>query len=89
MDANLCGQVDLYLCGHDHNRQWLEPTCGTEFMVMGTAAKTTGLVGRGNPVFFEDDSVEGFVWIELRDNQLTGEIWDRDGNMDYSRTLSK
>ena len=64
MDENLCGKVDLYLCGHDHNRQWLEPTCGTEFIVTGAAAKTTGLQGRGNPVYFEDDTIEGFVWIE-------------------------
>ncbi|MEC7983612.1 MAG: metallophosphoesterase, partial [Myxococcota bacterium] len=27
MDLYICGQVDLYLSGHDHNRQWLEPTC--------------------------------------------------------------
>ncbi len=89
MDANLCGQVDLYLCGHDHNRQWLEPRCGTEFIVMGSAAKVTDLEGRGNRAFFEDDTVEGFVWIELRDNELTGEIWDRDGNLDYTRSFTR
>src|SRR5690606_29616871 len=22
MDEALCGKADLYLCGHDHNRQW-------------------------------------------------------------------
>ena len=89
MEESVCGGIDLYLCGHDHNRQWLEPSCGTEFIVSGAAAKTTDLVGRGSPTFYEDDSVEGFVWIELRDETLTGEIWSRDGAMEYTRTITK
>lgn len=89
VEAHVCGKVDLYLSGHDHNRQWLEPTCGTEFIVTGAAAKTTRLQNRGNPVFFEDDTIEGFVWVELLDNRLTGEIWDRNGRLDLRRTLTR
>ena len=37
MEAHICGKMDLLLSGHDHNRQWLEPTCGTEFVVSGAA----------------------------------------------------
>src|SRR5690606_11565764 len=37
-DAEICGKVTAYFCGHDHNRQWLQPTCGTEFIVSGAAA---------------------------------------------------
>jgi tartrate-resistant acid phosphatase type 5 len=89
MSDSLCGEVDLYVCGHDHNRQWLEPTCGTEFIVSGAAAKTTDLQGRGNPTFFEDDSTPGFLWVEIRDNQLTGEFYSIDGTLQYSRTITK
>jgi len=89
MDDSLCGQVDLYVCGHDHNRQWLVPTCGTEFIVMGSASKTTDLEDRGNPTDFEDDTEEGFVWIEIRGNELTGEIYDKHGNLDHANTLTK
>jgi len=88
MRLSICGQVDLYLCGHDHNRQWLEPTCGTEFIVTGAAAKTTDLQGRGNPTFFEDDTTPGFLWVEIRDNQLTGEFYSIDGTLQYSRTIT-
>jgi hypothetical protein len=28
LDADVCGKADLYLCGHDHNRQWLTERCG-------------------------------------------------------------
>ncbi len=89
MEDGVCGAIDVYLCGHDHNRQWLEPECGTEFIVSGAAAKTTDLEGRGTPTLFEDDSVEGFVWIELADDQLTGEFWTRDGDLEFTRTLTK
>lgn len=89
MDDSLCGQVDLYLAGHDHNRQWLEPTCGTEFIVSGAAAKTTDLEGRGTPTFFEDDEAEGFVWIELRDNVLTGVFYNKNGTVEYERTVTR
>ncbi|MDP6932969.1 MAG: hypothetical protein QGG40_08620, partial [Myxococcota bacterium] len=89
MDDGLCGQVDLYLCGHDHNRQWLEPVCGVELMVSGAAAKTTDLEGRGNATFFEDDQTEGFVWVELRDEELTGEFYDSSGTLDFEQTVTR
>ena len=89
MDDELCNKVDMYICGHDHNRQWLEESCGMELIVAGAAAKTTSLEGRGNTTYFEDDTVEGFVWIEITDNVLVGEFYDMYGNLDYSRTVSK
>ncbi|MCB9742825.1 MAG: metallophosphoesterase [Alphaproteobacteria bacterium] len=89
MDESLCGRVHFYFSGHDHNRQWLEPTCGTEFIVTGAAAKTTDLQDRGNPVFFEDDSSEGFFWIEISDDTLTGVVYDLNGQEQFSRTTTR
>ena len=85
----LCGQVDLYLAGHDHNRQWLEPQCGTEFIVTGAAAKTTDLAGRGTPTLFEDDLIEGFLWVEIQGDQLTGEFYTREGELEFSQTITR
>ena len=89
MEQYVCGQIDVYFSGHDHNRQWLDATCGTEFIVSGAAAKTTDLEGRGNPSKFEDDETEGFIWIEIIDNCLTGEFYDRNGTMDYNHSFCK
>ncbi len=89
IEYNLCGQVDMYIAGHDHNRQWLEPSCDTEFIVSGAAAKTTGLVGRDSPTLFEDDETEGFLWVEISDGTLTGEFYDMHGNLDFSQTIQK
>ena len=89
MDDYLCNQVDMYLCGHDHNRQWVEDSCGMQLIVTGAAAKTTDLEGRGNTTYFEDDTIEGFIWIEIVDNELTGEFYDMYGNLEYTRSVTK
>ena len=89
MEDSVCGKVDVYLCGHDHNRQWLEPTCGTEFIVSGTAAKTTDLEGRGTPTFFEDDQDGGFLLVEITGDTLVGTFFDQQGNEEFSRTVVK
>ncbi|MFT4626511.1 MAG: tartrate-resistant acid phosphatase type 5 [Myxococcota bacterium] len=86
-DENICGQALVYLSGHDHNRQWIEPTCGTEFIVSGAGAKTTDLVGRGNTTFFEDDTEEGFLWVEFEGNRFTGAFYDLNGELDYEQTF--
>lgn len=89
IEESLCEHVDLYLAGHDHNRQWLEPACGMELVVSGAAAKTTGLEGRGNTTYFEDDTEPGFVRFEIRGNEMLGEFYGIDGVLDYSRTVTK
>ena len=89
MQHHICGQMDMYLSGHDHNRQWLAPTCGSEFIVSGAAAKTSALVGRGTASLFSNDQSEGFVWVEITDNCLLGEFYNRRGKMEFSRHICK
>jgi hypothetical protein len=78
----------VYLSGHDHNRQFLMPSCGTEFVVSGAGAKNTDMPGRGNTTFFEDDTVEGFLWVEIDGASFTGAFYDRDANLDYEQTFT-
>jgi hypothetical protein len=87
VEAHLCGQVDVYLSGHDHSLQWLEETCGTHFIVSGAGATTYGLGGT-NPVYFEDDSM-GFLWVEIDGATLTGVFYDATGTELYRATLTK
>ncbi len=88
-DAQVCGTINVFFSGHDHTRQWLHPTCGTQFIVSGAAAKTTDLERRNNnPVDFEDDQKEGFMWVEIIGEQMTGAFYDRDGNLDFEKTIT-
>ena len=88
MEDAVCGKIDIYLCGHDHNIQWLEPKCGTEFIVSGAGSKSEDLPG-DNPAFFGLAETEGFVWIELADDSLTGIFYDSTGKELFSRTMNK
>lgn len=89
MDDAVCGQADVYICGHDHNRQWLQPTCGTEFIVSGTAAKDTDLDPKGTPTFFENDQLGGYLLVEIAGNTFTGWFYDENGTMEFTRTVNK
>ncbi|MBM4379808.1 MAG: metallophosphoesterase [Deltaproteobacteria bacterium] len=84
----LCGRVDLALFGHDHNRQWLEPTCrGTELVVSGAGAGGSALK-QTNPARFQSSAV-GFLWVEVEGGKLTGEFIGPDGAVDFVRTLTR
>ncbi len=87
MEDAVCGKVDVYICGHDHNLQWLEATCGTEFIVSGAGSKAEALPG-SNPSHFEH-SMEGFIWVELMGDTFTGVFYDKTGAELFSRSITK
>ena len=90
MDQSICGAVDVYFSGHDHTRQWLNSTCGTEFIVSGAGSKVTPFVHRdNNPVHWEDDTTPGFMWVEIDGDTLTGVFYDKVGVVTYERSISK
>ncbi len=91
-DDVVCGTVDVYICGHDHERQWLnEPgaLCGTEMIVSGAGAKLTDLQDRGNQYHWQDDTEEGFFLFEITGKRLVGRAYGKDAVMDYERVLTK
>lgn len=88
-EASICGQVDAYFCGHDHNRQWLGERCGTLFAVSGAAAKLDDLRGRGNDTEFEDASKAGFLWVELLGDTMTARFYDQDGFADFETQVTR
>jgi 3',5'-cyclic AMP phosphodiesterase CpdA len=89
MENEICGVMDVYVCGHDHNRQWLVATCGTEFIVSGAGAKTTEDAERGNPTSFEEFDTEGFLWVEIADESFTGRFYDATGTLQFEQTITK
>ncbi|MBT8495851.1 MAG: hypothetical protein KJO07_22600, partial [Deltaproteobacteria bacterium] len=91
-DETVCGTVDFSVSGHDHNRQWLDEPgalCGTELIVSGAGAKTTDFEPRGNEKHWQDDQTEGFLYVHVEGKVLTGQFIDKNGNVDFERTVSK
>lgn len=87
VDGSLCGAVDVYFSGHDHDRQWLEPVCGLELVVSGAGARTRTLPGV-NPTSFQSATL-GFMHVVIDGNTLTGTFYDATGTADFQKVLTK
>lgn len=84
----ICGKVDLFLSGHDHDKQWLATTCkGTQFAVSGAGASTRSLKGK-NPTLFQNNKL-GFLYISIDGNKLSAEFIDVDGNIEFKHIIQK
>ena len=88
MEAAVCGKIDVFLSGHDHSIQWLEPKCGTEWIVSGAGSKAETTPGK-NPAYFTAADTEGFLWVELKDDTFTGIFYDQTGKELFSKTVIK
>jgi tartrate-resistant acid phosphatase type 5 len=88
MEGIVCGNVDVYISGHDHSMQWLSDTCGgTELILSGAGATTTEL-GGDNGYYFEALQI-GFLYVRIEGNSFTGEFYDEAGTMLFTRTITK
>jgi hypothetical protein len=89
MDSIVCGKVDFYICGHDHDRQWMKSTCqGTELIVSGAGSTTTAFKG-SQPTWFQDDKKLGFFYVRLAGKTATVEVLDDKGAVELTRTITK
>lgn len=73
-----CDKIDLFLAGHDHNLQWLEPNAAcptTQLIVSGGGGADTYPIEGGNPARFETES-HGFWWIEIQGATLRALAFD-------------
>ena len=93
MDEVICGKVDLYLAGHDHNRQSFTASasnCGVHFIVNGASSKTTDFEYHDNNfTLWDDDQKEGYVWAEITESGISVVWYDLDGNVDFEYTIEK
>jgi hypothetical protein len=83
IEGSVCGRAQVYFSGHDHNREWLEPVCGTSFIVSGAASKLRDMNGDHQPTRYQDGKTRGFLWVEVDGNVLTGRFYDEAGELDY------
>jgi len=93
LEEIVCGRVDLYFAGHDHNRQWFPeeasgPCAGTTFVVSGAGTKLTDFKGN-QPSLFQDDEKAGFFWVHLRGKQMFVEAVDEDGQTQWTHEAQK
>lgn len=101
VDDHMCDDVDFYISGHDHSRQWLRsvpdiptwplfppPTtrpCFTRFGISGAGAKTSDLDDRDNDMAFET-LVPGFLYMEFGEHEVLIEMCSQDGVCEHTET---
>lgn len=91
-DTHVCGTIDMYFSGHDHNLQWVdEPDalCGAPMIVSGAGAKTTDLELLQNNTLYAEASKEGFVYVVVKGKDLTLQFLDADLNVNFEQTISQ
>lgn len=92
MEDVVCGTVDIYFAAHDHDRQWLDENdmlCGAELIISGAGAKIREVGDNGNQVHWQDDTMAGFLWVEIVGDRLTGQFINENGTMEYERSIQK
>lgn len=96
LDAVVCGRADVYLSGHEHHMEWLEPTCGrpgsstaTELLISGAGSSSTGFAARPrHPDRWRGEGT-GFFSAVVTSESFTGTFHGPDGEELFSRRLSK
>lgn len=78
-DQHMCGKLDMYLAGHDHNMQWLAPIdrCGkTHFVISGAGAKSNKLKRPDhNPAYWQCSETIGFVLMDIIADRMVLSIY--------------
>jgi len=96
IENKVCGRADVYLCGHDHTREWLKTTCSrpgskieTELIVSGGGADMTGFVSGGKNPYYWHSETSGFLYVVIEDRTFTGTFYDSNGVAEFTRSFSK
>ncbi len=79
--------VDLYLSGHDHDRQMLQPIGGVHYIVSGTGGKSRD-TSYGPITTFAATNL-GFTWFRVSAEDFHVQFLDGDGNVEYAQTWAK
>lgn len=79
--------VDLYLAGHDHDLQLLEPVNGVHYIVSGAGGKDRSVDWGENTVFAATRL--GFTRLTMTHAYGSIEFFDREGNLIFAYDLAK
>jgi len=88
LDNALCNRADMYIAGHDHNKEHLKKVCGVEYLVVGSGGGSLRPVRQASNSLFAKSSY-GFSWFEVDKNSLHFQFIDTDGKVEYEYTTKK
>lgn len=87
LDRVLCGHVDAYFAGHDHDKQLLAPRCGVTQVIAGTAGQLRP-VGSGPETIWARSSL-GFAYVSVQGIEMKIEFIDLGGHVEFSKLIKR
>ena len=88
-DRELCHKIDLYISGHDHNRQLLKEKCGVLFAISGAGATLRPITDpERNPALFQKSSL-GFLLLDITPSSLSLQFVDKSAKVEFEKVLKK
>lgn len=78
--------VPLYLCGHDHDIQFLKPVKGVSYVVSGGGGGHRDTAWKDNTIYAATNL--GYVWLGLTDDAIHLHFHDAGGAIRYAHTLA-
>lgn len=79
--------VDLYINGHDHDRQLLEPVGGVHYITSGTGAKSRDAAYGPLTIFAETNL--GFTYYRVSANQMHIQFINDKGEIEFAHSWEK
>jgi 3',5'-cyclic AMP phosphodiesterase CpdA len=80
-------KVDAYICGHEHQQEYLKPQGYTQYFISGSASEVRPLKGYLAESKFKA-SDHAFVVFSLTNNQMQLEVINWEGKILYQQTIS-
>ena len=80
-------EVDVYICGHDHDRQLLGPVNDVYYIVSGTGSKSRDTSYGKTTIFAGTDL--GFTWFRISNSEFHVQFIGSNGYVEYAYTWTK
>jgi len=81
-------KVDAYICGHEHNLQYIKPVGTTHYFVTGAGSETTPTILYPQTGKFAQ-SINGFMCFSVTAKELLVQIVSVDGKLLYKENIKK
>lgn len=81
-------KVDAYICGHEHNLQYIKPAGTTHYFVSGAGSETTPVIQYPEIGKYALSS-NGFMLFSLTEKSMLAQIINEKGQLLYKTTISK
>ena len=84
-ESTMCNKVDLYLAGHDHNKEHLDPKCGVHMIILGSSGKLRPINPGANSKYAS--STLGFGVFIVGHDSITVEFYNENQQLEYTNQI--